>query len=217
MSKYAFIDESGTMPKDQIMTVALIVVPGKHSASKIHNQIVAAIHPNLKSRSKVRFKQLYDQKRLHFADMSDAQKLLTGGTLSKMSLKAYIANSRHTSLCQEHSYRFKLYKTLIKSAVHAALADFDDLIINIGRQGGSEKYEGVLINELRTIAEYFNKKGLFKKAKFSLLSASNAGIQLADFYASASRDYFLSESASVSAIPYYRIIHQVVRLPEIQH
>jgi hypothetical protein len=127
MSKYAFIDESGTMPKDQIMTVAL------------------------------------------------------------------------------------------KVTIKAALMDFDDLIINIGRQGGSRQYETALIKELQRIPESFIERGLFKKAKFSLLSASNAGIQLADFYASASRSYFLSKFTSVSGAPYAKVAHQIVHLSELGH
>jgi len=116
-----------------------------------------------------------------------------------------------------HSYRFKLYKELVKTTIKAALSDFDDLIINIGRQGGSKQYEAALIRELQDIPEYFIERGLFKKAKFSLLSASSTGIQLADFYASASRNYFLSKFTSVSVTPYAKISQQIIHLPELEH
>jgi hypothetical protein len=91
------------------------------------------------------------------------------------------------------------------------------LVINIGRQGGSQKYGADLVKELRVLPDKFNEKNhRFKKIKIFLLSASNPGIQLADFYASASRDYLLSKSTPVSTTPYARIAHQITQLPELE-
>ncbi len=192
------------MPKDQIMTVAVIVLPGKNAASKIHSQVVKIICAHYKIKDKGKLQQWYDEQRLHFADMSHFERLLTGETLAKADLKAYIANTQHTIHCRMHSYRFALYKELVMTTIKAALTDFDDLIINIGRQGGSRP-------------EHFTKSGLYKKARFSLLSAGNTGIQLADFYVGASRNYLLSKFTSVSAAPFLKVAHQIVELPELEH
>ena len=54
-----------------------------------------------------------------------------------------------------------------------------------------------------------NAAWLFKKAKIFLAPAKNHGIQLADFYASASRNYLLSKKFPFSANPYNKIAHQV--------
>ncbi len=144
-------------------------------------------------------------------------KLAIGETLAKAKIKAYVASAKHTSMSKTHSYRFAIYKALIKATVSGALGDFDDLVINIGRQGGSQKYASDLIKELQSLPDDFIKTNRqFRKTKFFLLSASNAAIQLADFYASASRDYILSKFTHVSATPYNKVAHQVILLPEIQ-
>jgi hypothetical protein len=44
MTHYGFIDESETMPKDKIMTVALMILHGKHAADKVHFQLAKSLY-----------------------------------------------------------------------------------------------------------------------------------------------------------------------------
>jgi hypothetical protein len=214
MTYYGFIDESGTMPKDKIMTIALVILHGKHAADKVHFHVAKLLYPNPKIKGRARLEHWYDKQKLHYADMSAIDKLTVGESLAKVSIKAYVASTRHTNMSKTHSFRFQLYKELVKSTINAALADFEDLVINIGRQGGSQKYGSDLIKELQILQNENNRQ--IRKNKIFLLSASNAGIQLADFYASASRDYILSKSTAISATPYAKVCHQITQLPELE-
>lgn len=214
MTKYAYIDESGTMPEDLIMTVALVVIDSQRMATKIHSEIIKALHPDSRMKGKKRLQEWYEQQEVHFADMTAPKRLLAGEILGQSNLKVYIASAAHSHKSQKHSYRFEVYTNLVKATINAAFMDFDQLTINIGRQGGSAKYGPSLIRELKLIPMQFREYKLFKKAKIFLAPAKNHGIQLADFYASASRNYLLSKKLLVSASPYTKIAHQVMQFLE---
>src|ERR1700677_3490629 len=131
MTKYAYIDESGTMPEDLIMTVAMLVIDSPRMATKLHLQAARALYPSRKIKGQSKLQEWYTLQRLHFADMTLTQKLLCAEILSQHNLRVYMASKRHSPKVQKHSFRFRAYKDLVKIAVTAAFRDFDQLIINI--------------------------------------------------------------------------------------
>jgi hypothetical protein len=109
MTYYGFIDESGTMPRDKIMTVALIILHGKHAANKIHFQLAKLLYSHSKIKGRGKLERWYNRKELHYADMTSIDKLIIGENLAKASLNAYVASVKHINMHDTHTFRFALY------------------------------------------------------------------------------------------------------------
>ena len=72
-----------------------------------------------------------------------------------------------------------------------------EMVIAIGTQGGWQGYEREFCRELRLIPEEFTRNGNFRKAEFVLLPAVKQGIQIADFYVGAIREFHRSQHGSL--------------------
>jgi hypothetical protein len=75
MTKHCFIDESGTMDHQGVMSVALITLEGVNSAQRLHDQIMTALDSGYLARVKLLKKERKSTHwpRLHYADMSSEQ------------------------------------------------------------------------------------------------------------------------------------------------
>jgi hypothetical protein len=91
-----------------------------------------------------------------------------------------------------------------------ALQNHKNLVVGIGKQGGWQKYERDFCAQLRSIPDQFTSTGNFRKAEFVLLPATKPGIQIADFYVGAIREFLKSQTQN--SMPYYFDIinHQII-------
>ncbi len=121
MTRHAYLDESGTMDSQSVMSVALIVVEGANSAQKLHDHVMIALNPKymelLKQLKKDRKSTV---PRLHYADMSLHQKRIVATRLAQASVKVFTAHHHHVGN-KNHDERFGLYTELTKICVRAAL------------------------------------------------------------------------------------------------
>jgi len=208
MTKHCFIDESGTMDHQGLMSVALITLEGVNSAQRLHDQIMTALAPGYLAR----VKQLKKERKsthlpqLHYADMSSEQKRTVGARLGQAKITVYSAHHFHAD---EKTYdeRFAIYTELVKICVQKALSEHTELVISIAKQGGWQKYENDFCAVLRNIAEEFCRAGDYRRATFQLLSAVKPGIQLADFYVGTVRDFVANEPA---LMPYDLVQEQIL-------
>ena len=208
MVNHAYIDESGTLDHQGVMTVAMIVLEGARSAQKLHDHVMKALHPKYLQIKKMRNERSHDKylPYLHFADMSSDQKRAAARRLAQAKVTVVTAHYRHHG-DKTHTERFTIYTNLVKICIRKALQEYRELTIGIAKQGGWQKYERDFYAQLRALTEGFDSKSDYRKADFELLSASNPGIQLADFYVGALRAYVMHESA---CMPFDPIIEQVI-------
>jgi hypothetical protein len=214
MAKHAFIDESGTMPDQEIMTVALVIVDGVRTAEKLHPKLARSVFPPPRVRGLRELERWYADQKLHYAEMNHEQKLAMGAELSKANITAIIGYCRHSEESTTHEHRFVMYTELLKLTIRKALETIDDLVVSIGKQGGWESYGSDLIRELRLLPEHYTRAGNFRKGDFFLSSPFKPGQQISDFYASASWNFLLAKSDAEKCAPYERIRHQVTHLEE---
>lgn len=217
MSHHGYIDESGTLGHQQIMTVALVVLNGARAADKLHVKLAKATVPNApKMRGLAELEKWYASQRLHFADMENTRKLKLGKALSTATVAVFVASFKHVDVNSSHEQRFEIYKRLLKATINSAFETFSDLSIGIAKQGGWEDYEKPLLAELRDLPEAFTAKGFYRKGVFYLASGAKPGLQIADFYASSSRNARLAHSGVDDLTgPYELIKHQVKNFEEI--
>jgi hypothetical protein len=208
MTKHCFIDESGTMDHQGVMSVALITLEGVNSAQRLHDQIMTALDSGYLARMKLLKKERKSAHlpRLHYADMSPEQKRTVGTRLGQAKITVYSAHHFHID---EKTYeeRFAIYTELVKICVQKALFEHKELVVNIAKQGGWQKYDNDFCTVLRELPEEFCRTGDYHKATFELLSAVKPGIQLADFYVGAVRDFVVNKSA---LMPYSLVQEQIL-------
>lgn len=209
MPPHAYIDESGTMDRQGVMSIAMVILEGANSAQRLHDQVMKALDPkylDLIRQLKKERKAANFWPQLHFADMSSDQKRIVGKRLAQAKVTVFTAHHVHDG-DKVHSQRFGIYTELIKTCVLCALEQYDEIKIHIGKQGGWQNYEQNFCAELRELPEQFIQSGKFRKATFELLSATKPGIQLADFYAGAVRDFVMDEA---SLMPFDFVREQVL-------
>lgn len=194
------------MDHQGVMSVAMVVLEGANSAQKLHDHVMKDLNPKYIQLLKQLKKEHKRLPSLHFADMTVEQKLVIGGRLAASNVTVLTAHHRHQG-DKSHTERFAIYGELIKICVRKAFENHKELVIGVAKQGGWQKYEQDFCATLRLIPEDFIKQGHFRKAEFDLLSAAKAGIQLADFYVGAVRDYIMDESATV---PFDLVREQVI-------
>jgi len=209
-SRYAFIDESGTLQHHEVMTVALIVLDGVRAADKIHLRLVKSlsIAPSQKH-GRMALDEWNEKQQIHFTDMDEGHQLSIGTELGKANISVFIASHWRTKESVTHEHRFGVYKQLVKTTIRAAFGTFDDLVVAIAKQGGWEAYGKPLIEELRLLPGEFMSAGMYRKGTFFLSSGAKPGPQIADFYASASRHFLLARTDASLAKSYERIQHQI--------
>jgi len=204
--RFGYIDESGTRDYQKVMTVALIVLEGKFSANKIHHEALNSLVPH---RTRPETNTQFLASGMHYCDMSKKQRSLVGLVLSRHPIECFISCHYHETNETSHAARFSIYTKLLITCLEEALKTHRDLVVTIGQQGGWSGYCTPLIKDLQNVVTAASGQRGFRKAKFALQSAAKPGIQLADFYAGATRDHLLTSRGGRSTTPYDLIAHQV--------
>ena len=211
MSSYAYLDESGTKDDQHCMVVALAVFSGGRTAERLHLQIIQALYPKI-FKTKTRFG---GRASIHYADMGASQRRLVSSILSNVKVTVYASTYQHQGQ-KSHKEYFTVYQHLVHQAAEAALKEYKDLVVTIAKQGGWQTYQQSFLASLRNIPKKGVVMGRFAKAKFFLDSASNPGIQLADFYAGAVRENILLATDKSLSCNYELIAHQYKSIESYQ-
>ncbi len=66
MATYGYVDESGTLVEQKVMTISLVLLDGHRTAHHITDRILKELFPHLAKDPKV-----LGKKKLHFADMQE--------------------------------------------------------------------------------------------------------------------------------------------------
>jgi len=206
MPHYAYIDESGTMDHQGMMSVAMMILEGANSAQRLHDHVMTALNPKHIQLVKQLKKERKPLPGLHYADMTVEHKHIVARRLSEAKITVLTAHHKHVG-DKSHPERFSIYSELIKTCVRSAFETHKELIVGIAKQGGWQKYERDFCATLRLLPDEFTKQGNYRKAEFELLSAAKPGIQLADFYVGAVRDFTMDEAATT---PFDLIREQVI-------
>lgn len=211
MPTYAYIDESGTMPEHEVMTVSLVLLEGKRTGDHISQRVLKKLYPHLENNLKV-----LSQKKLHFADMSNETQNQVARIISKEKISGVINCHWHAVKEEVHQVRFNRYVKMLQSLLFKALEiTSGDLVVVIAEQGSPDSYRNELFSELRKIVDEFHRRfGVFRHVEFELKSANNVrGLQLADFYAGTVRKMWLESSGQGVEVkacnPYCHLEHQI--------
>lgn len=215
MTKHCFVDESGTMADQHVMTVAVVVLDGARTAEKIHPKLTRAVFAPPKVRGLKELERWYAAQELHFTEMNESQKLAVGSVLGAANISVVIGYCKHSIVDVAHDVRFELYRELLKCTIRKAFLLDNEFVVSIAKQGGWESYGPSLISELRTLPEQFTTGGNYRKANFLLASPSKQGHQIADFYASSSRNFLIADGNNAMSAPFDRVSHQVVHFEEL--
>ncbi len=211
MTKYAYIDESGTQAEHKIMTVSMVICDGRRVAGRVHARILGGMYRhkglNLKALSK---------KQLHFADMSEQHRNSVARQLSRESINAVITSYWHQSDRDAHDVIFAHYTRMTQILIYRVLElTTGKLVIIVAQQGGWENYQQSFITKIKQAAELYSKRNqnVFRKVEYYVKPANTVpGLQLADFYAGAVRKMFLdclNGLESHLSDPYRQIQHQI--------
>ena len=210
MPYHAYIDESGVNHNEIVMVVAMVILPGSRSAEKQRQDVLKELFVRSLQRTKAQQHKQLKKQELHFVDMKYSHKLIAGSAFSQANITCYVSYYWHQENLKSYKHRFKIYTRLTKNCIQRAFEHHKDLEVSIGKQGGWQAYEHDFLAELKLIPEHFFESGHFCKGKFKLVSAAHPGIQIADFYAGASRDFFRFGEDEYRAKPYEMIKRQVL-------
>jgi len=212
MPHYAYIDESGTMDDQEVMIVAMVVLEGRNSAATILSSALQAVFPRLQQK-KEKTQRTPD---LHYARLSNHHKVAAGVVLGQSKISCYASSYWHDGNRKNHQARFSIYTELVKTCIKSAFEHYDELEILIAKQGGASEYKKSFLAELRVVPEEYSKKYSFKKAKFEL-SNVRSGIQIADFYAGATRDFLLSYKDVNLTKAYELVQNQILCIEAVEY
>jgi hypothetical protein len=193
MPHYAYIDESGTLDHQEVMLVALVVFEGKNSAEKIHLSALKRAFPESAQKNKDRTNKRQPKLQLHYAELANDRRIAAALSFAQSKIACYASSYWHDGNSKRHKTRFAIYTELVKSCIYRSLEHHDELEVLIAQQGGASYYKRNFLTELRSVPEEYRKDGRFKKAKFEL-AGTVPGVQIADFYAGATRDFLLSQN-----------------------
>lgn len=138
---------------------------------------------------------------LHYTDMDSLQRHLVGKQLSGIKVSVFASVYQHHNK-KHHEEYFAIYRQLVHQVIEKALEEYKYLTVIIAKQGGWQKYQRYFLTDLKRIPEKHITAGRFVKAKFSLDSAINPGIQLADFYAGILREHILTTKIDSQSFNY---------------
>ena len=190
MTVHGYIDESGTMPKDEVMAIALVLCSGRNKADRIHYRTAQKLYPEQASKPRI-----IDAVDMHFCKMSEDFIEITATSLREEPIKAFVSYRYHDEETSHFAGLMKQYVFMAKQAIYQALVTADeDLEIILGAMGQKPKYEKALCAEIESVSKLYAQrhKGKFRKVSCSVASARVKGIQLADFYAGATRRMVIS-------------------------
>jgi hypothetical protein len=211
MTFHAYIDESGTRIEHQVMTVSLVLLEGRRTAERIHTRVLKELYPHLAETPK-----LLAQKKLHFTDMSDEDRIVVASQLAGDNVSAVINSHFHVVEDEPYEVFFARYTHMVKLLLYKGLEFSDgELILTIAQQGGWETYRTAFLGDVRKVVDlYIKRSGTFRTVDMELRSAQTSqGLQLADFYAGAVRKMYLDGlnhglNPDQSG-PYERVKHQI--------
>jgi hypothetical protein len=190
MSGFAFIDESGTKDDQLIMTVSMIVLDGQFACKNIQKSILKELYPKKIAKKQSKKDITKPRLGLHYCDIASNDRLTASRILIERKIDCYASCYYHDGREKHHEERFAIYKSMVRTCILAAFEHHEDLEIYIAAQGGANEYRSEFLAELRLLPEKFR---LYRKVKFGLETNAHAGIQIADFYAGAIRDFLLSQ------------------------
>jgi hypothetical protein len=205
MLRYAYIDESGTREYQKVMTVALVLLDGKRTAERIIDKLGALFHADHAKRSRRR-----NSTDLHYANLSRADRERLANELANARISAFVSYYWHDGKAAKHQQRFAIYASLVKETIQLALANSPQLSVTIAQQGGWRGYERAFESSLKLL-EHNHTTGseTYRKLEIDLQPARRPGVQLADFYAGACREYLLDPDCPTTGTPFRSIKHQV--------
>jgi hypothetical protein len=207
MQKHSYIDESGTKDNQEVMAVALILLDGAFAAQRLHNQLIHELFPQ--SRKLAKMEHANPRVGLHYIDMNMSQKLTVAGILGGQSIQCFTGCFYHDGQEKSHQQRFEIYTSLIKYCLADALESHVHLDVAIAQQGNWMAYRMPLLSDLNEVVLKSAARLGYRKVKFGMQAASKAGIQLADFYAGATRGHLLSFKDKSLGAPYQLLEHQI--------
>jgi hypothetical protein len=207
MFYYGYIDESGTKSDQEFMTVALVVFEGRRAAERLHASVLNELYLKRLPKAKP-YTNLFQ---IHFADMNEMEKRLLANLFAQSRLSVFVSYYQHCSI-KEHDERFYIYGQLVHLVIKSALHTCNKLNVIIAKQGGWQKYEQLFLGSLRPLSEAFAERGNFRKARYELASATNPGIQIADYYAGAFRAGLILGKGSDRKIDGEPWAHQIKRV-----
>ena len=215
MPHYAFIDESGTMDHQDVMTVAAIVFEGEHSIVKLHDHVMRDLNPRYAQLQKQLKKDRKGSKlpRLHFTDMTNEHRATVGKRLANAKVSVFAASYWYETPSMSHEARFGIYTELVKLSIRKAFEMHKELEVGVAKQGGWQGYKRRFLMELKQIPGDFTKNGDYRKGEFYLLSAAKAGIQIADFYVGAVRDHHRGLTGAHDYIKHQVVCCETYRMP----
>jgi hypothetical protein len=211
MVHYAYIDESGTQPEHQVMTVSLVLVNGRRAAERVHLRVLKELHPHLVHEAKA-----LSKKKLHFSDMPDDIQIVVARHLAQEQILSVINFYWHNGEDEPHEVIFGRYTRMVQLLLYRALElTTGELRVVIAQQGGWETYETPFLAEIEKSAKLFSKrnKQVFRQIDYELKPAQSVcGLQLADFYAGTVRKMFIDSLTGLEghlSSPYSQVQHQI--------
>jgi len=193
MPHYAYIDESGTLFDQQVMTISLLVLPSPHAHTKIHKQVLKGIHENYDA--KVKSAKGAGSKRpgIHYREMENDHRLAAAEILAAEANVSVITCIHYHEGCPTtYDEFFARYQAMVKMVIADAIEMYEDLELFIAVISGPKgDYQTPLLAEIEEIRQELHQRLGFRKLKVSFAKAAMAGVQLADFYAGARREYLL--------------------------
>lgn len=209
MSYWGFVDESGTLAEQKVMTVSLVLVDGSRTADRINERILKDLHPHLAKDLKVLMK-----KNLHFVDMSESEQSRAAKILAKEKIAAVINSHWHSGEDEPYEVIFGRYTRMVQNILYKGLEfTSGDLNLVIAQQGGWETYEHNFLEEVgKAVLLFRQRQKAYRKVDMQLKPAHQIrGLQLADFYAGSGRKMLLErlDGSEGASSPYDQVEHQV--------
>lgn len=210
MTIHGYIDESGTMAKDEVLAIGLVLCSGRNKADRIHFKTAQKLYPEHASKPKI-----IDAFDMHFCKMSEDFIETSATTLRHEPIRAFVSYRYHDEETTNFAGFMKQYTLMAKQVIYQALITTDeDLEIVLGEMGQKPKYEKALCTEIESVSKLYSHRhqGKFRKVSCTVASAKVKGIQLADFYAGATRRMIMSLERGTergSSAPFNHLENQI--------
>ena len=180
MTHHAYIDESGTMDHQGVMTVALVVLEGKNSAANLQEQLMTLVRPdyvNLMKRLK-KERRTIDAPKLHYIDLNEQLRQAVVQRCAQSNISVYSASHEHADTEKTHAQRFRLYSSLVQIIIKQALIEHNELIVGIGKQGGWHNTKLLLFANYVTLPKHRLAVEFTAMQPMSFSQQSNRGFKL---------------------------------------
>lgn len=204
---FGYIDESGVKFDQQVMAVALIILPSLHSHTKFQKQVLKAIFPMYEERLTQRQRRTQPLT-IHFTELHSDSRLRAAELLAQKDIRFFASVHYHDGCATTYDEFFKLYKAMVLQVIGRALRDFEDLDLTIAKV--SYDYEPELLGEIAIVRNELQQRLGFRKLKCKFSKASLAGLQLADYYAGAMREHLLPDEFGSKSGAFEKIRHQLI-------